>query len=187
METRAPEILVLLSGGVDSFACADFYKSMGRPIELLHVNYGQAAERHEHDAAARVAEFLGLPLSHLSLLAARPKEAGEIQGRNAFLVCTAAMEASASVRGIALGIHAGTAYPDCSPAFLECLNALNGLAQPSVRVLAPFLEWNKADVFGYCEERCLPIDLTYSCERGGSVPCGACLSCLDRGGLDARA
>jgi 7-cyano-7-deazaguanine synthase len=167
METQAPEVLVLLSGGVDSFACADFYKSMGRPIELLHVTYGQAAGRPEHNAAARIAEFLGLPLSYLRLLDARSKGAGEIQGRNAFLVCTAAMEASASVRGIALGIHAGTTYPDCSPAFLECLNALNGLTLPSVRVLAPFLEWSKADVFGYCEERRLPIDLTYSCERGG--------------------
>jgi 7-cyano-7-deazaguanine synthase in queuosine biosynthesis len=39
------EVLVLLSGGIDSAACLDFYKELGRPPCALFVDYGHPAAR----------------------------------------------------------------------------------------------------------------------------------------------
>src|SRR6185295_16518260 len=165
MDTRQPEILVLLSGGIDSFACADFFMSMGRSLCTLHVDYGQAAALPERRAADRVAEFLDVAIAHLRLVPATPKLSGEIPSRNAFLISVAAMERPSSVTAIALGIHAGTTYPDCSSDFVERSNALLQVTKPSVQVVAPFLDWQKSDILEYCDRRHLPFGLTHSCER----------------------
>lgn len=182
-----PEIAVLLSGGIDSMACADFYRSMGRPACGIFVDYGQAAARHETVAAEAVAHHLAIPLLVVTACGPRAKGDGEIPARNAFLACAAAMERPPSVLAIALGIHAGTPYADCSPAFVASAKELLRLQSTPVDVLAPFLEWQKQEVIEYARKRRLPIELTYSCESGTLPPCGTCMSCLDRRVLDARA
>lgn len=181
----SPEITVLLSGGIDSAACLNFYFCLGRPVCALNVNYGQGAAEQETRAAARLANFYGIPIAFRRLEAAGMKSVGEIRGRNAFLVQTAAMESLPSVTAIALGIHAGTPYSDCSPSFVVAMNGVLQLQSRRVELLAPFLTWTKGDVLQYCAQRSVPIQLTYSCEKGGDVPCGMCSSCLDRRALHA--
>jgi len=176
----APEVLVLLSGGIDSSACVDFYRSLGRAVCALHISYGQGAAVQERQAAARVATHFGVPISFRRLESARPKSIGEVRGRNGFLVLTAVVERPPSVTAIALGIHAGTQYLDCSSAFVGAINETLRLDGKGLELLAPFLTWTKGDVLHYCAERSVPIQLTYSCERGGDTPCGVCLSCTDR-------
>src|SRR6266498_1381467 len=89
---QRPEVLVLLSGGIDSAACMDFYMGMARAVSALHVDYGQAAEVQERRAAESVARFYGVPLECRRLEMADRKSVGEVPGRNAFLVLTAMME-----------------------------------------------------------------------------------------------
>ena len=182
----APEILILLSGGIDSAACVDFYKKLRRPICALHVEYGQSSAAQERHAAERIAAHYDLPLHRRRLALASIKFQGEIRGRNAFLVLTAIMECPASIRAIALGIHLGTGYADCSGDFLNALNRLIQAHGYALEVLAPFVSWCKEDVLSYCARRRVPLHLTYSCEAGGDVPCTRCRSCLDRRGIDAR-
>jgi 7-cyano-7-deazaguanine synthase len=184
----AAEILVLLSGGVDSMACADFYRTMGRPVCGLFVDYGQLAAHREFAAASAVANHLGIELTRLALNGStQPKTAGEIPTRNAFLVCLAAMECPLSVLGIAIGIHAGTQYADCTPGFVTSAKTLLSFHSRPVDVLAPFVDWKKEQIMAYALSRHLPLKLTYSCERGADPPCGSCLSCLDRRLIDDRA
>ncbi len=183
----APEILVLLSGGIDSAACVDFYRKLHRPVCALHVQYGQPSGAQERRAAERIAAHYNLPLHVRRLALASVKSQGEIRGRNAFLVLTAVMECPASIRAIALGIHLGTGYADCSGDFLSALNRLMQTHGYALEVLAPFVSWHKEDVLSYCVRRRVPLHLTYSCEEGGDVPCTRCRSCLDRRGIDARA
>jgi 7-cyano-7-deazaguanine synthase len=85
---------------------------------------------------------------------------------------------------IATGIHAGTAYYDCSEQFLDAMNSL-ALAQSDgkVSILNPFADWNKRDVFDYAVAENLSLDQTYSCENGTLPSCGQCPSCRDREGL----
>jgi len=147
-------------------ACAAFYRGMNRPLCGIFVDYGQAASLHEAAAADAVARYLAMPLFVITVRGPRRKGDGEIPARNAFLACAAAMERPPSVLAIAIGVHAGTPYPDCSPAFVASAKELLRLQSTPVDVLAPFLDWHKHDVIEYAVRRGLPIELTYSCESG---------------------
>jgi 7-cyano-7-deazaguanine synthase len=182
-----PEVLVLLSGGIDSAACLDFYLELGRAACALFVGHGQPAEPQEAHAARAVAGHYGVPFASPRFVGARPKSAGLISGRNAFLLTTAMMERPPSASVIAIGIHAGTGYADCSGDFVERVHAALDLYSEGVQLAAPFLDWTKAEILEYCLMKNVPINLTYSCEKGSVPPCGNCLSCMDRKVLDVSA
>lgn len=182
-----PEVLVLLSGGLDSAACLDFYLDLGRTPCALFIDYGQPASVPELQAARAIAEFYSVPIAHLRCEGAQPKNAGLISGRNAFLVTAALMERPNSVSIIAAGLHAGTDYSDCSGDFVDKMQSvLDVYDEAGVQFTSPFLEWDKAHLIEYCLMRAVPLELTYSCESG-FPPCGRCLSCQDREALDASA
>jgi 7-cyano-7-deazaguanine synthase len=73
-----PEVLVLLSGGIDSTACLDFYLQLGRPSCALFIDYGQPAATREWQAACDVANFYNVPVFSLQWDGAKPKDAGLI-------------------------------------------------------------------------------------------------------------
>ena len=180
-----PEVLVLLSGGVDSAACLDFFIDMGRNPCAMFIDYMQPARDKEWDAATLVAAHYRVELFHARWVGAVPKTSGEILGRNAFLVASAMMERPCSATGIAIGIHAGTHYSDCSPAFVQAMQqVIDTYSEGSVKLVAPFLTWTKSDIWAYANSHNVPVHLTYSCERGGNKPCGECLSCQDRTALN---
>lgn len=144
------------------------------------MNYGQPAARNEATAATAIAHHYGIPLSVTQVAGARPKSDGEILGRNALLLFTALMEIDDHSAIIALGIHSGTSYYDCSSNFLSTVQSIvDGQCDGRIRVVAPFLDWTKKEIWDYCLKHQVPIDLTYSCEKGLDHPCGVCLSCRD--------
>jgi 7-cyano-7-deazaguanine synthase len=182
------EVLVLLSGGIDSTACLDFYTDLGRAPCALFVDYGQPASRIEADAAKAVAAHYSVPLISLTWFGHQTKHDGLIPGRNCFLISAALMERPRSASLIAIGVHAGTDYADCGQQFLERMQAiLDVYENGSVQLTAPFVTWTKADIVAYCAIRKVPVHLTYSCERGTEPSCGSCLSCKDRRSLVAGA
>src|SRR5713101_8085560 len=187
-EAHNHEVLVLLSGGIDSTACLDFYRELGRPPCALFIDYGQPAARLEADAAKAVAAYYSVPLMSLKWRGYQNKRAGLIPGRNSFLISAAVMERPVSVSIIAIGVHSGTDYPDCTQSFLDAMqSALSVSENHSLQVAAPFSSWTKPDIIDYCRLRNVPFELTYSCERGTEPPCGHCLSCKDRSSLLAGA
>lgn len=176
-----PPVLVLLSGGVDSAACATFYRSQQCDVSGLFVAYGQGALRQERRAARRIARHNAIPLSTVEISGLGPFGRGYIPGRNALLATTALSHWHARTGMIALGIHAGTTYADCSQGFVDTVQRVFDLyTDGRIRLTCPFLGWTKAQVWQYCRDAGVPIELTYSCERGGERPCGRCLSCKDR-------
>lgn len=66
------------------------------------------------------------------------------------------------------------------------MKLLEGQTNGTVKVLAPFLEWTKQDIFDYAKSENLDIGLTYSCEKGLENGCDECASCADRKALNAR-
>lgn len=171
--------LVLLSGGVDSACCAHFYLSAGYAVSGLFVDLGQASRIHEAKAAAAIAQALGIPLAAITIAGLTPSR-GKIQGRNAALLVLGLMHFRQPCGVIATGIHAGTAYEDCSPQFVSEMQRIADLyTDGQVRVGAPFLQWTKQAVMQYARAVALPLHLTRSCESGTEVPCGLCLSCKD--------
>lgn len=180
------DCLILISGGLDSAACIDFYQRQQLTVSGLHVTYGQPAARHEAAAATAVAHHYGISLTLIQHIGARPKSDAELLGRNAFLLFTALMEIDACSAILALGVHSGTPYYDCSSSFLSTVQTIvDGQCDGRIRVAAPFLEWTKKQIWDYCLKYRVPIELTYSCERGLDQPCGICLSCRDLEALRA--
>jgi 7-cyano-7-deazaguanine synthase len=175
---------ILMSGGIDSVACAHFLKDRGNTIRGVFVDYGQAAAFHELNAVQNLAAYLGVQLSAYHVTGSEMFPSGEVMGRNAFLI-TAAIFLSRCRSGLlGIGIHAGTPYFDCSVSFFEMMaHVVAEHTDGALGLVAPFLHWTKRDVLDYFVSTGLPLHLTYSCEAGTEPPCGACRSCRDRRAL----
>ncbi len=177
--------VVLLSGGIDSFACAHFLSRNRFTPSAVFVDYGQAAGKQELAATARICKLLGIERTVVRLRA-KPAErfnAGEIPGRNLALLSIATLFTHGA-QIVALGIHAGTRYFDCSRSFNDQANRLiTECSGGAIALFAPFLDWAKNDIIAYARSEGLDLSLTYSCEVGDLPPCGSCLSCRDRKAL----
>jgi 7-cyano-7-deazaguanine synthase len=172
-----------MSGGMDSTALCHLL-AQSYAVSPIFIDYGQPAVTAERLAAHRVAAAFQLPLRELRFTGDIAFGSGEIRGRNLFLLSAALMSLPEDHNLIALGIHAGTSYYDCSEAFIERIDQLIAeYTDRKVSVLAPFLNWLKPDIYSYSKTNSLPISLTYSCESGEEGGCGECNSCLDRRAL----
>jgi len=73
------------------------------------------------------------------------------------------------------------AYPDCTPEFNGAMaNAIYIGTYRQVRVVTP-LQWlTKAEIAERAFALKTPLELTYSCYRGGDKACGTCPTCVGR-------
>ena len=106
--------------------------------------------------------------------------------RNGLFISTAASIAlSLDCQVLLYGAHhddwAGNAYPDCSPEFVHALAQAVSLGSGNtLRLEAPFVNWNKARIVKEGLRLHVPYELTWSCYEGGEKPCGTCGTCIDR-------
>ncbi|MGH9893866.1 MAG: 7-cyano-7-deazaguanine synthase [bacterium] len=179
-------VAVLISGGIDSTALLAFYLRERFDVRPLFVDFGQPAAKQELRAARAVCKHYGVHLSIMSLRSRVALSVGEIPGRNAFLLFAAVLVFGMKPGIIAIGIHEGPPYYDCTEGFLKSIQTVvDGYAAGRVKVAAPFLTWGKQVIREFCKKARVPVGSTYSCEKGGVRPCGHCLSCKDREALDA--
>ncbi len=173
-------VIVLLSGGMDSTACLHFYKKEDYNVTPLYINFGQIAAPNELTAARNVCQHYNLELRTLNCIGDKQFSNGNISGRNAFLLITALMHFDFKYAIIALGIHTGTDYQDCTPEFLNRMQTVYDLYKNgTIKIGAPFIKWTKNEIYDYCLLNNIPLKLTYSCELGLKQPCGICKSCKD--------
>lgn len=173
-----------MSGGIDSAACAHQLKSQGFSVEAIYIDYGQAAARFESKSVSAIAEALDIPLKKINVAGVKGLGAGELVGRNAFLIFTALFAVRGKSNLLGLGLHAGTPYYDCSEAFVKATSKLvSEHTDGRVSVVTPFITWTKKEIYDYFLSHKLPIGLTYSCETGTQPVCGVCASCRDRKAL----
>ena len=102
-----------------------------------------------------------------------------------FLASAASIAISDNCGVIYYGAHsddaAGNAYPDCSSKFNNAMNeAIFTGSGEQLRIEAPFVDMNKADVVRIGTELNVPYEMTWSCYEGGDKPCGVCGTCRDR-------
>jgi len=174
------EVLVLLSGGIDSTACVNYYIRKNNNVSALFIDYGQISRMHETKASEAVSKYYNIPLRKISVKGGREWGGGCILGRNAFLLYTALMNFKHEIGLISIGIHSGTNYWDCSKDFVTIIKkCFNAYSNDCISLDVPFLEWNKRDIWDYCTTEKIPVEKTYSCELGLKQPCGKCLSCKD--------
>jgi 7-cyano-7-deazaguanine synthase len=102
-----------------------------------------------------------------------------------FLAFAAAVASSLNTEFIYYGAHAddaaGRAYPDCTPEFSGAMtSAIYEGTGRKVKLMAPLLHMNKAQVVSVGLALYAPYHLTWSCYEGKEKQCGVCGTCLDR-------
>ena len=102
-----------------------------------------------------------------------------------FLSSAASIALSKDCQVIFYGAHAddaaGAAYPDCSPVFNQAMGeAIWEGSGRQLKIEAPFVNMNKAEIVKTGLELKVPYELTWSCYEGGEEPCGRCGTCIDR-------
>ena len=174
------KVIVLLSGGMDSTACIQFYKNQGFDVQSVFIDYGQKSAYNEKKSARAVARYYKTQINCIDSVAKIRDLSGVILGRNASLLFTAFMHLQLIKGILALGIHSGTDYPDSTTNFTKHIQSIFDLyTNGKVKMGAPFLKWSKSDIWEYLKAENAPINLTYSCELGLEQPCGNCKSCSD--------
>ena len=203
----AERAVVLLSGGLDSATALAWSRERGLECHALSVAYGQRHDA-ELRAATRVARALGAAshrtlhvdlgaLGGSALTDARidvPEQGGPgipvtyVPARNTVLLalalaCAETLEAQSIVIGVNAVDYSG--YPDCRPAFIDAFARLAGLATRAAveghapRVLAPLIDWSKAQIIREGTRLGVDYGLTVSCYQADAEgrACGRCDAC----------
>ena len=194
------QAVVLLSGGLDSATVLYFAKAKGYTCRCLIFDYGQLHKK-EIIQAAKIAKAgacgykilkIDFPWKGSALLDAKIKvpekitrgiPATYVPARNIIFLSFALSFAEAiKAQAIFIGAHAQdySGYPDCRPEFFKAFVKMaraGTVRGKSIRILAPLLNKNKAQIISIGQKLGVPFNLTRSCYRGEKLPCGKCDSC----------
>lgn len=192
MDVRPGGLVILLSGGLDSFTAAAILKQEGYQLNALSVRYGQRHVR-ELDSARQVAKALGAE-RHLELSVDLSRVGGSaltsdievpkdrriddqipityVPARNTVLLSLALAWAEAlGLNDIGIGANAldYSGYPDCRPEYLRAFEAMASLATKAgvegkpFRIHAPLMEMGKGQIVERGLALGLDYGLTHSC------------------------
>ena len=174
-------INLLLSGGIDSTALLSYYKDDGFDVRAYFIHYGHVSNDIEYEHAKDVSHYYNTTLNLLRFAGTKYSDNWEITGRNAFLILSVLMAIQSDSGIISAGIHKGSNYYDCNEDFLHSIkNIVDGYTNGRVQLDFPFIRMTKNEIVAYSEMHGIPINDTYSCQKGTKVPCGKCPSCLER-------
>jgi 7-cyano-7-deazaguanine synthase len=193
--------VVLLSGGLDSSTVLFHALKKGYDCRCLIFDYGQRHKREIRSAAgvARAAKCpyrtikITLPWKTSSLLdknikiPLKLKKSGlpttYVPGRNTIFISFALSFAEAiKAETVFIGANAVdySGYPDCRPGYYKALNKVLGELGTGVRIETPLIKKTKSDIVKMAGKLKVPLNLTWSCYKGGKKPCGECDSCRFR-------
>lgn len=167
-----------------------------------HIRELRSARLLARAAGARLHELrLSLPWLGVSSLVGRGKALPEaplerigkegipstyVPGRNTvFLSLAVSLADAIGAEGVVIGANAQdcSGYPDCRPDFISAfartarLGTRKGRETGSLKVYAPLLRDGKDGIVRKAFRLRVPLELTWSCYRGGRRPCGTCDSC----------
>ncbi len=198
-------VVVIYSGGMDSFTLLHKALAEGHAVHALSFNYGQRHVR-ELDCARTVCESLGIPhrvidIRALSEVMAGSALTGEVEvpeghyeedsmkstvvpNRNMILLSLATGYAvTVEAQAVWFGAHGGdhAIYPDCRPEFMEKMDAVCRVAnyQP-VAIAAPYIRADKGEILAEGLAMGLDYSHTWTCYNGRDKACGRCGSCVER-------
>ena len=193
--------IILLSGGLDSTTTLYYAKDKGYKCHALIFDYGQRHKKEIRYAVAVAKSVkvpyqiikIKLPWKGSALLNARvkvPRGKGQRRGipstyvpaRNTIFLSFALSYAEAiGAKYIFIGANAidYSGYPDCRPEFLRAFqNVIKaGARDQGIGVRAPLINKTKKQIVKLARKLKVPLELTWSCYKGGRKPCRVCDSC----------
>jgi len=198
-------VVVIYSGGMDSFTLLHRALSEGHEVHALSFDYGQRHVR-ELKSASDVCEQLGLPHKVIDIRSMKAVMAGSaltgggdvpeghyeeesmkstvVPNRNMILLSLATGYAvTVEADAVWFGAHGGdhAIYPDCRPEFVEKMDAVCRIANyEPVRIEAPYIRASKTDILADGLAMGLDYSQTWTCYNGREKACGVCGSCVER-------
>ena len=195
--------VVLLSGGMDSAVALLIAKKAGYRPYCLTFDYGQRhkkeisfAKKIAGNAGSRcVVLKIALPWKKSALLDKNIKvpENRRLSGkshipptyvpaRNTIFLSFALSYAEAiGARAVFIGANAidFSGYPDCRPAYYKKFNELFKKATKAkgIKIVTPLLYKTKEEIVQLGRRLGVDFNITWSCYKGGSKPCGVCDAC----------
>ena len=109
-----------------------------------------------------------------------------VPGRNTiFLALAVSLADTIGAEAVVVGANSQdySGYPDCRPEFNRAferaarMGTRRGAEGRKISVLAPLQRLDKAAIVRLALRLRVPLELTWSCYRGGKRPCGLCDSC----------
>ncbi|RHW77235.1 7-cyano-7-deazaguanine synthase QueC [Colwellia sp. RSH04] len=201
----AEKVVVIYSGGMDSFTVLNRALKDGKQVYALTFDYGQ---RHvkEISCAQTVCSNLGIPHKVINISAINELLAGSsltddidipqghyeadnmkstvVPNRNMILLSLAVGYAvSVGASQVYYGAHSGdhAIYPDCRPEFVLKMNEVCKIANyESVEIFSPYLEVNKSAILTDGMTMGLDYSNTWTCYNGREKACGKCGACQER-------
>ncbi len=198
-------VVVIYSGGMDSFTVLNRAIKDGKQVYALTFDYGQKHVK-EIDYAANVCKELNIPHKVIDISAINQLLGGSsltddidipeghyeeesmkstvVPNRNMILLSLAvgyavSREASQVYYGAHSGDHA--IYPDCRPEFVMKMNDVCQIAnyQP-VEIYSPYLTDTKIDILTDGISMDLDYSKSWTCYNGREKACGKCGACQER-------
>lgn len=199
------KVVVIYSGGMDSFTVLHNAIRAGHEVYALSFNYGQ---RHVKEliCAQNVCQELGIhhkivDISAINQLiggssltddievpeghyAADNMKSTVVPNRNMILLSLAVGYAvSLDAQAVYYGAHSGDhfIYPDCRPEFVQKMNDVCQIANyEPVDIISPYLQQTKIEILKDGLQMGLDYSKTWTCYNGREKACGKCGSCQER-------
>ncbi|MFO7992224.1 MAG: 7-cyano-7-deazaguanine synthase QueC [Thermoplasmata archaeon] len=109
-----------------------------------------------------------------------------VPARNIILLSYALSYAeSIDAQAIYIGANAVdySGYPDCRPEFFDAFEEMaekgtkSGVEGKEIEIRYPLIDMTKGEIVKKADELNVPLELTWSCYKGGERACGKCDSC----------
>ncbi len=104
-----------------------------------------------------------------------------------FLSMASSMAEAIGARAIFIGAHSedSSGYPDCRIGYLKAYNSVIKLGtkagqENKLELKFPLIGLGKSGIIELGKKLGVPFHLTWSCYKGGRLPCGKCDSCVLR-------
>jgi 7-cyano-7-deazaguanine synthase len=199
------KVVVIFSGGMDSFTVLNRALKDGKEVYALTFDYGQKHVK-EIACASKVCEQVGVAHKVIDISAINQLLAGSsltddidipeghyeaesmkstvVPNRNMILLSLAVGYAvSVKASQVYYGAHSGdhAIYPDCRPEFVMKMNDVCQIANyEAVEIFSPYLNDTKSDILTDGIKMGLSYDDTWTCYNGREKACGKCGACQER-------
>tara|TARA_X000000368_G_scaffold417782_1_gene415172 strand:+ start:256 stop:909 length:654 start_codon:yes stop_codon:yes gene_type:complete len=199
------KIIVVYSGGLDSFTLLNEAIRSGKDISALSFDYGQKHSKELHCVekfctqesidskivdissikelfqGSSLTDDIDIPKGHYE---DDSMKSTVVPNRNMILISLALGYAvTKGAEEVWFGAHAGdhAIYPDCRPEFVEKMDSVARIANYSpIAIKAPYITMSKTEILAIGLNMQLDYGLTWTCYEGKDLACGSCGACHER-------
>ena len=199
------KIIVVYSGGLDSFTLLNEAIRSGKDVSALSFDYGQKHNKELHFVekfcaqesidskivnvssikelfqGSSLTDEIDIPKGHYE---DDSMKSTVVPNRNMILISLALGDAvTKEAEEVWFGAHSGdhAIYPDCRPEFVEKMDAVARIANYSpIAVKAPYIAMSKTEILAIGLNMQLDYGLTWTCYEGKELACGSCGACHER-------